>query len=466
VKRRLQSAAVLLSAALLAACGTLEMEGEYTPTHERATTAAPVAPVTQVATPAAPTPTPPADLGQLAYIQGGDVWVKELPDGEPQHLTDDGRNSEPHWSPSGEWLTFRKGDDVWVMRADGTDARHVPMASSRDCAWSPVADRLAYISGQASLRVIEPDTLADTGLKGEGYTLLRTGIEEQPLTTIHGLAWSPDGRRLAYVLLFARPDALPQRDCVSIGTADLESGPRELYALPSPPQDGLIVAGWTPDGQSVLFWRDPMFSAAAAPDGLPLLRAPLGGGEPIQVADFTLLHADFWSGSPTGRHVALTVGAGRETWTNKRIALVDLERDGWEYLTDEAVSAFSPAFSPDGRQIAYVAAPDVGFVGGGDLAKAGAAQRRICVMNADGSDQRPLTDDPAYRDERPLWSANGSHVLFARMDEQDRASLWIVAAEGGIPRQVVDNLTLDEVTGWFGYYGHIDWDDLFDWWQG
>jgi len=146
--------------------------------------------------------------------------------------------------------------------------------------------------------------------------------------------------------------------------------------------------------------------------------------------------------------------------------LIYLESGGWEYLTDEAVSAFSPTFSPDGSQIAYVAAPDVGHVWGGNEAKVGAAQRRIWVMNVDGSDQHPLTDDPAYRDERPLWSGDGTHVLFARMDNQDRASLWIIPAEGGDPQQIVDGLMMDELTGWFGNYGHIEWDAFFDWWRG
>ncbi|HEC35587.1 MAG TPA: hypothetical protein ENI39_03530, partial [Anaerolineae bacterium] len=243
--------------------------------------------------------------------------------------------------------------------------------------------------------------------------------------------------------------------------AQAGSEPIELYALPSPPQDGLILAGWTPDGQSILFWRDPLFSASAAADGLPLLRLPLDGGEPVEVADFTLLHPDFWSVSPTGQQMALTVGSGRETWTNKRIVLLDLDTGVLEHLTDESVAAFSPTFSPDGRRIAYVAAPDVGHVWGGDEAKAGTAQRRIWVMNMDGSDQHPVTGDPAYRDERPLWSADGTHVLFARLDEDGRASLWLMDAAGGAPRQVVAELT--PAPEWFGYYGHIAWDDLFDW---
>jgi dipeptidyl aminopeptidase/acylaminoacyl peptidase len=348
------------------------------------------------------------------------------------------------------------------MRADGSDVHRVSPTEAQDYAWSPVEDRLAYLTYDWTLCVVEEDALAETGPQGEGRVLIRAASEEQSLSTVRGLAWSPDGQRLAYVL--ESGPAGPQRDLVSIGYIDPASGPRELYVPPSPPQDGLILAGWTPDGQSVLFWRDLMFSASAAADGLPLLRVALDGGNPVDVADFTLLHPDFWSGSPDGQHVALTVGAGRETWTNKRIALVDLETDSQETLTGEDVAAFSPAFSPDRQQIVYVAGPDIGFAGGGDAAKHGAAQRRIWVMNADGSDQRPLTRDPSYRDERPLWSAGGSHLLFARLDEDGRASLWLMDVMDGALGQVVGELT--PAPEWFGYYGHVDWARWFAWWTG
>ena len=412
---------------------------------------------TQPATPKEPA----TNLGKVAYVQDGNIWVRALPDGDTRPLTTGGQNTAPRWSPSGEWLTFYRGDEAWLMQADGTNAHCIPSASTQDCAWSPVNDRLAYTAGQATLRIIEPDELADTGPRGEGHVLLQAAIDEEPLTRIKNLAWGPDGQRLAYVLQSGQPGGLPDR--VSIGTLDLESGPHELYAAPSPPQDGLITAGWTPDGQAVLFWRELLFSASGAADGLPLEIAPMDGGQPVVIADFSLLHPDFWSASPTGETVALTLGSGRETWTNKRIALVDLETAGLDYLTDETVSAFSPAFSPDGQQIAYVAAPDIGHVWGGDEAKIGTAQRRIWVMNVDGSGQRPLTGDPAYRDERPQWSADGSHILFARMNESGHTSLWLIDVTGVTLTRVVDRLA--PAPEWFGNYGYIDWDQFFDWWN-
>ena len=80
----------------------------------------------------------------------------------------------------------------------------------------------------------------------------------------------------------------------------------------------------------------------------------------------------------------------------------------------------------------------------------------LSIINAEG------TNSTVYRDERPLWSADGSHILFARVDAKGGASLWIMDLDGSTLRQVVDELTPDP----FVFYGHVDWDALFDWWQG
>jgi Tol biopolymer transport system component len=141
-------------------------------------------------------------------------------------------------------------------------------------------------------------------------------------------------------------------------------------------------------------------------------------------------------------------------------------------LTSPDLAISSPAWSPDGQHIAYVAMPDKGDLVGGEDARLGLMQRRLWVLSADGSNAQQLTADPAYRDEYPLWSADGSHILFVRVDAQDWASLWLVQSEGATPQRVVDGLTQRAgESNYFGptvipYYGHMDWSALFDWWRG
>jgi len=129
----------------------------------------------------------------------------------------------------------------------------------------------------------------------------------------------------------------------------------------------------------------------------------------------------------------------------------------------------------DTISVAYSAAPDAGpGVTGGDPARAALAQRRIWVAAATQPldvKQRQLTSDPAYRDEFPQFSPDGTQLLFARMDADDQWSLWLIPSAGGDPEQVVPKVDVASAlsTGepaWFGYYGTIPWHNVFDWWRG
>ena len=57
----------------------------------------------------------------------------------------------------------------------------------------------------------------------------------------------------------------------------------------------------------------------------------------------------------------------------------------------------APAWSPDGRKIAFTSERD--------------GNSEVYVMNANGSGQRNLTRDPAY-DADPTWSPDGRKIAF------------------------------------------------------
>lgn len=455
-------AVALLSSAALTACGTLEVGIERTPTPDQAATATVSALATEnarlatrVATLAIPTPTPTPSLGKLAYVQGSDIWVKALPNGEPQRLTTDGRNSAPRWSPSGEWLAFHKEHQVWVIRTSGTDAHPLDDGTAvNDARWSPIKDRVAYVTGLGSLQVVSADGSDEKELVPQWGGTPESGVGR--------IAWSPDGTWIAYGWTEAKPEKPPSYQGLRRIKAD-GGEPVEIYANPDPLATQSLLAGWSAGEQHILFWRGLEMSASLMAGGLPLMAIPTGAGEPVELADAVLVYDDFIASAPQGARIAVPAGGGRESWTHKRIALVEAGNGELTYLTGEDVAAFSPSWSPDGSRIAYVAAPDIGPVAGGEPAREGIRKRRIWAMDADGSNPRQLTNDPKYRDERPLWSADGSYILFPRLvDEQ--ASLWLMRADGNEQHQVVDELTPSP--GQFGYYGYVEWDQLFDWWRG
>ena len=494
-----QRALFLLAMLLLAGCvGTLEVGIERTPTPDLAP-AATIAALsadndrlaTRVASQVTPTPAP-LSLGQLAYVQGGDIWVKTLPSGTPLRLTTDGRNRDPRWSPSGDWLAFRKERQtiveqevpcenqklraqicienvtvvqrqVWVIEINSSGAHPLYEGASVDAfAWSPIDDRLAYSAGTVGLSIINAD---GTGL----VTLVSQAPPDRSSPGRVGrFAWSPDGTSIAYEWRTQTSDQQSYYQGLWKVSTD-DKAQVELYDSGLPKKGEATLAGWSPLGKRVLFWQSET-PYAPLTDGAPLYAVNVDKNQPkgtlpvrLGSDDIVLSYSDFVAPAPRsanpemGDAVALTVGANRSTWKSKRIELAGV------VFSPKGLAAISPAWSPDGARLAFSAMPDRSDVGSVELARQELMQRRIWVTNAAGEPQpQRLTNMTAYRDERPLWSADGSHILFARLDAKGRASLWVMAADGSASRQVVDELTPDP----FAFFGHVDWDAMFDWWRG
>jgi Tol biopolymer transport system component len=116
-------------------------------------------------------------------------------------------------------------------------------------------------------------------------------------------------------------------------------------------------------------------------------------------------------------------------------------------LTDGPGNHLRPAWSPDGRQIAYQANQS-----GGNHA--------IWIVNRDGSGHRKLTDG-AGDDRRPAWSPDGQFIAFdsARGGERD---IWIVPSSGGTPRRLTTAPGDETFASWspdgrqIAYYSYVD----------
>lgn len=483
---------IIGSLLLIASCrGTVQVGIERTPTPDRSILATLTALreenqrlATRVAEQIETLPTN-LKLGQLAYVQGGDIWIKPLLDDaiSPQRLTTDGYNREPRWSPSGKWLAYRKERQstliespatvhgpvltaarrqVWVIQADGNGEHPLNQGLSvEQFAWSPKGDRLAYTTLGGGLSIINAD---GTGL----ITLIAPDtsatLGEQQIGQI---VWSPDSHWLAYewrIQPISRPTVSQVLRVISADGGE----PREIYNAGLPEKGEIALVGWSALGDEVLFVQD-LFSTGSTIDGGQLYTVsatpPLSDTSSAHLIgyDAVLPYTDFvaphppGSASPESANLALVVGEGRSTWTNKRVKAAD------QFVTGEDLAAISLAWSPLGNRLAFAAMPDRGELSADELTAL--LPRRIYIANASGDPQlRALTNSNTYRDERPLWSSSGDYLLFARFDARGRASLWLIPSGGGVPRQVVDELT--PAPDPYESFGEVNWDIYYDWWRG
>jgi Tol biopolymer transport system component len=89
-------------------------------------------------------------------------------------------------------------------------------------------------------------------------------------------------------------------------------------------------------------------------------------------------------------------------------------------------SSRTPAWSPDGKRVAFVTT-------------VGVWENQIFVMNADGTDVHPVTE--AAGDSRaPEWSPDGSRILFARLSgKSESMGIFAMNPDGSNVRQLTSD---------------------------
>lgn len=94
---------------------------------------------------------------------------------------------------------------------------------------------------------------------------------------------------------------------------------------------------------------------------------------------------------------------------------------------DASTEDTHPAWSPDGKWIAFsrsVAIPLVSYESHNQV------ESSIYVIRPDGTDERLLASAPNTTNLRPQWSPDGRHILFVRGTSNPPYDIWIMNADG------------------------------------
>ena len=70
----------------------------------------------------------------------------------------------------------------------------------------------------------------------------------------------------------------------------------------------------------------------------------------------------------------------------------------------------------------------------------------LYVMDADGGNVQPLTDDAGW-DSDPAWSPDGNRIAF-KSDRDGDSDIYVMDADGGNVRQLTDDPGWDEYPAW------------------
>ncbi len=311
------------------------------------------------ATAGAPMPATARRGGTIVFqtATGGDIYAV-APDGTNLRRLTNG--IDPALSPDGQWVAFTRWNNdqigalgtLWVIKIDGSGERAVlgDMHQPKSPVWSPDGKQVA-VSQQHGGRVSEEQ---------------RCSNRRPPAGAINiGVDRDRNGDIVYCYTLPPHPNY--GLSVVNVDSGTFQDLPGDLYSL-SPSWDPTNAARLVFDGEEGLMTLD-IGQGKAAP-----LTADVKDHSPAISPDGQRIAVTYWQADHWEIEAVNADGSGRAQLTKTPIrAILDQQVKGQipKYWNNA-----SPAWSPDGSQIAF--------------ATDRTGQWEIWIMNADGSNPHPL----------------------------------------------------------------------------
>ncbi|HEV7129012.1 MAG TPA: S9 family peptidase, partial [Ktedonobacterales bacterium] len=218
--------------------------------------------------------------------------------------------------------------------------------------------------------------------------------------------WSPDGLTLAFCSEREGDNGKPQLYVIPASGGE----PRRVCTMPN----GVADLAWSPDGTRIAFTseegpqpaRDPLVVDAGRHRRLWTVRVTSDTPEPVTPPNLTVWRYEW---APGGDRLALFFAdaPGETAWYQGQLGIVSSTGGGVRQLGALAGQAAAFAWSPDGRQLAYVAGEwsDRPLVGGD-----------LWVVDVEDGTPRNLTPDAKVSVSWAGWLPGGQELLLLAWD--------------------------------------------------
>jgi Tol biopolymer transport system component/tRNA A-37 threonylcarbamoyl transferase component Bud32 len=385
-------------------------------------------------------PTLSPDGTQVAFSWDGekqnkfDIYVKQIGVEPPFRLTSDAAmDYSPAWSPDGGFIAFLR-----ELSHDKTDIVLVPQRGGPERILSEIK-----------------------------------GSMQQALPWGPYLSWTPDSKWIVC------PAPKSGERVWALHLFSTETGEQTELTSPPSSEAGDVAPAVSPDGKTLVFSRvSPDFFNATLwllhlKDGYK----PVGKEEQIQSPGITNIGAawlpngrEFVFGSETGTNYGLWRTAVSKGAVSRRLDLgsagaeptisrlgnrlafavfqfrgniwrVDLNGPGKEpsqpiRFIFSTQNEFYPAFSPDGRRIAFMSERS--------------GTQEIWICDSDGSKTLQLTSFGGAAIYGPSWSPDSQNIALTVAQKGIKEDIYVVSVNGGVPRR----MTTDPAEDKWPYWSH------------
>jgi dipeptidyl aminopeptidase/acylaminoacyl peptidase len=330
------------------------------------------------------------------------------------------RLSDPKLSPDGKWIAYTLSTpdlqmnhsvrDIWVVEVNGGEAARQLTHGGSDTRprWSLDGKEIAFISERGGTPQVYSVTLE--GGEASRMTSISTGSNNE--------LWSPDGKTIAFVSP-VYPDC---KDDACNAQRDAEKAKGKVKAQV---YEKLLFRHWNGwwDGKRSHLFVQSVDGGSTARDLTP--------GANYDVPPFNLDEPEAIAFSPDGSELCFTAHTDKDEArsTNGDLFTVPVSGAGEpKRITTNPGNDWGPAYSSDGKWIAYRAQMQAGYE---------SDRWRLMLYDRQASKQVNLTENFDQNVESYAWTPDSKQIYFQSDDKAEMPIYSIEATAESTPTLVV-----------------------------